>query len=65
MEVLLLPAWQCAVSPMPHMSYGNGVPMMENLTQLERLFIELLRTLDEQGKEDLMRLLEVLSQSAE
>lgn len=39
--------------------------MMENLTQLERLFIELLRSLDEQGKEDLMRLLEVISQSAE
>lgn len=39
--------------------------MMENLTQLERLFIELLRDLDEQGKEDLMRLLEVLSQSTE
>lgn len=39
--------------------------MMENLTQLERLFIELLRNLDEQGKEDLMRMLEVLSQSAE
>lgn len=50
---------------MSHMSYGNGVPMMENLTQLERLFIELLRDLDEQGKEDLMRLLEVLSQSTE
>lgn len=47
------------------MTYGNGVPMMENLTQLERLFIELLRNLDEQGKEDLMRMLEVLSQSAE
>lgn len=39
--------------------------MMESLTQLERLFIELLRNLDEQGKEDLMRLLEVLSQSTE
>ncbi len=39
--------------------------MMESLTQLERLFIELLRDLDEQGKEDLMRLLEVLSQSTE
>lgn len=39
--------------------------MMENLTQLERLFIELLRDLDEQGKEDLMRVLEVLSRSAE
>ncbi len=39
--------------------------MMENLTQLERLFIELLRDLDEQGKEDLMRMLEVLSQSTE
>ncbi len=39
--------------------------MMESLTQLERLFVELLRGLDEQGKEDLMRLLEVLSQSTE
>lgn len=39
--------------------------MMESLTQLERLFIELLRDLDEQGKEDLMRMLEVLSQSTE
>lgn len=39
--------------------------MMESLTQLERLFIELLRDLDEQGKEDLMRLLEVLSRSTE
>ena len=39
--------------------------MMESLTQLERLFVELLRDLDEQGKEDLMRLLEVLSHSAE
>lgn len=39
--------------------------MMESLTQLERLFIELLRDLDEQGKEDLMRMLEVLSKSAE
>lgn len=39
--------------------------MMESLTQLERLFVELLRGLDEQGKEDLMRMLEVLSQSTE
>ncbi len=39
--------------------------MMENLTQLERLFIELLRELDEQRKEDLLRVLEVLSRSTE
>lgn len=34
--------------------------MMQGLTQLERLFLELLRNLDEQRQQDLMRVLEVL-----
>lgn len=38
---------------------------MESLTQLERLFIELLRGLDEQRRQDLMRVLEVLRKSSE
>lgn len=54
------------------LGYGAGVhsghravPMMESLTQLERLFIELLRGLDEQRRQDLMRVLEVLRKSSE
>lgn len=39
--------------------------MMENLTQLERLFLELLRSLNDQQQQDVMRILEVLQQSAE
>lgn len=39
--------------------------MMESLTQLEHLFIELLRSLDEQRRQDLMRVLEVLRKSSE
>lgn len=38
---------------------------MKNLTQLECLFIQLLRNLDERQKQDLMRILEVLQQSSE
>lgn len=39
--------------------------MMESLTQLERLFIELLRNLDERRQQDLIRILEVLKKSSE
>lgn len=39
--------------------------MMQNLTQLERLFLELLRGLDEQQRQDLIRLMEAFLQSAE
>lgn len=38
---------------------------MENLTQLERLFLELLRSLNDQQREDVMRILEALQQSTE
>lgn len=34
--------------------------MMQSLAQLERLFLELLRNLDEQRQQDVMRVLEVL-----
>jgi hypothetical protein len=39
--------------------------MMENLTQLEYLFLELLRSLSDQQREDVMRILEILQQSVE
>jgi hypothetical protein len=39
--------------------------MMENLTQLECLFLVLLRSLSDQQRADVMRILEVLQQSAE
>lgn len=39
--------------------------MMENLTQLERLFLELLRSLNDQQREDVMRILEAFQQSTE
>lgn len=39
--------------------------MMENLTQLERLFLELLRSLSDQQREDVIRILEALQQSTE
>ncbi len=38
---------------------------MENLTQLERLFLELLRDLNDQKRDDLLRIMEALRQSAE
>lgn len=38
---------------------------MENLTQLERLFLELLRELNDQKRDDLLRIMEALRQSAE
>lgn len=39
--------------------------MMENLTQLERLFLELLRSLSDQQRGDVIRILEALQQSTE
>jgi hypothetical protein len=47
------------------MSNGNGVPVMESLTQLQRFFIEILRNLDEGQKEDVLRILEVFKKSSE
>lgn len=38
---------------------------MQNLTELERLFLELLRELDEQRRQDVIRIMEALRQSAE
>ncbi len=38
---------------------------MENLTQLERLFLELLRGLDGQQRADILRIMEALQQSEE
>lgn len=38
---------------------------MENLTQLEHLFLELLRSLNDQQREDVMRILEALQKSME
>lgn len=38
---------------------------MENLTQLERIFLDLLRGLSDQQQEDVMRILEALRQSTE
>lgn len=38
---------------------------MENLTQLERLFLELLRGLNDQQRADILRIMEALQQSAE
>ncbi len=38
---------------------------MQNLTQLERLFLELLRGLNEQQREDVIRIMEALLQSTE
>lgn len=32
------------------MSNGNGVPVIESLTQLEHRFVEILRDLGEHGK---------------
>lgn len=37
---------------------------MENLTQLERDFINLLRQLNDRQRQDLMRILEAFSKSA-
>jgi hypothetical protein len=37
--------------------------MMENLTQLELIFLEILRGLSDQQREDVMRILEALQQS--
>lgn len=39
--------------------------MMENLTQLESLFLELFRSLSDQQQEDVMRILDALRQSVE
>lgn len=39
--------------------------MMENLTQLERFFLELLRNLNDQQRGDVMRILEALQPSTE
>lgn len=36
---------------------------MNNLTELERLFLELLRELDEQRRQDVIRIMEALRQS--
>lgn len=38
---------------------------MENLTQLEHLFLELLRSLNDPQREDVMRILEALQKSTE
>ena len=38
---------------------------MENLTQLERIFLDLLRGLSDRQQEDVMRILEALRQSTE
>lgn len=38
---------------------------MENLTQLERFFLELLRGLNDQQRADILRIMEALQQSAE
>lgn len=37
---------------------------METLTQLERLFIELLRNLNEQQRADVLRIMEALKQQS-
>lgn len=39
--------------------------MMENLTQLERHFLELLRTLSDKQRKDVLRILEALRKSTE
>lgn len=38
---------------------------MENLTQLERFFLELLRELNDQQRADILRIMEALQQSVE
>lgn len=38
---------------------------MENLTQLERLFLQLLRELNDQKRNDLLRIMEALRKPAE
>ncbi len=38
---------------------------MNNLTELERLFLELLRELSEQRRQDVIRIMEALRQSTE
>ncbi len=38
---------------------------MQNLTELERLFLELLRDLDEQRRKDVLRIMEALLRSTE
>lgn len=38
---------------------------MENLTQLEHLFLEMLRSLNDQQQEDVMRILEALQKLTE
>lgn len=39
--------------------------MMENLTQLELLYLELMRSLSDQQREDVIRILMALRQSVE
>jgi len=48
----------------PRPSQGNGVRTMENLTPLEHLFLQLLAKLDDQQRQDVLRIMEVLVQSS-
>jgi hypothetical protein len=47
----------------PRPSQGNGVRTMENLTPLENLFLQLLAKLDDQQRQDVLRIMEALVQS--
>jgi hypothetical protein len=47
----------------PRPSQGNGVRTMENLTPLEHLFLQLLAKLDDQQRQDVLRIMEALVQS--
>ena len=47
----------------PRPSQGNGVRTMENLTPLEHLFLQLLAELDDQQRQDLLRIMEAFIQS--
>lgn len=48
----------------PRPSQGNGVRKMENLTSLENLFLQLLAKLDEQQRQDVLRIMEALVESS-
>ncbi|MCY1399275.1 hypothetical protein D9M71_143270 [compost metagenome] len=47
------------------LSHGNGVRTMDNLTHLERLFLELLRRLNDQQRQDVQKIMEALAQLSE
>lgn len=48
----------------PRPLQGNGVRMMENLTPLEHLFLQLLAKLDDQQRQDVLRIMEAFVQSS-